>query len=161
MARDNIARGLALGAGRVIVQSAVAVPNTGNTTENTVATITVPANSMGLNGRIRLDCDVSGLSGTGTKTIRVRFGGTTLFTRAAASTDTETVFDVSITNRNAANSQRYSGRYTNSIPGSQAFSGTTAIDTTADATLLVTIQNSNSADTSTLESYSVILYPKG
>ena len=55
--------------------SAVQVATGAVTTEEVLATITIPAGIMGLNGRLRFSADGALTSSGNTKTIRVRFGG--------------------------------------------------------------------------------------
>lgn len=147
----------------LLAQSAVAVPNTGNTTENTLTTITVPANAMGPNGSVRMVAVFSRNSG-GTADVRprIRFSGasgTQYATLAITTANLTTKLQVDIANRNATNSQvggpaGGSGGWSTS--GSANI--TSAEDTTAATTIVVTGQNTNSGDTLTLESYRVELF---
>lgn len=147
--------------GRILGQSAAAVSHTGDTTETTLATITVPAGAMGANGHIEIRPRFSYSGSGGNRTARIKFGGTATATTTVASTITSLRMEAEIENRNATNSQYYSGiAVSNSnIAGGQV-TGTTALDTTASVDITITGQLVSGADTMTLESYQVILFPK-
>jgi hypothetical protein len=141
-------------------RSAVAVPLTGGTTETTLATCTIPAGAMGANGIMEIKSQFSYTNSAGSKTFRVKFGGTQFFT-STATTSAQANYFVAIFNRNATNSQvgtnqvgQFSGPNGNPLI-------TSAVDTTAAQNITITGQLSVGTDTLTLESYSVILYPKG
>lgn len=129
--------------------------NTGYTqttaSDLTLATVTVPANSMGINGRVMPTSLWTFPNNANTKTMRVKFGGTTFQSFALTTVSTQRA-QCEIVNRGVANIQisanTNNGGYT---------SGTTAtvngaIDTTADATLLFTGNLSVATDYIILES---------
>lgn len=148
---------ITIGSTIVLAQSAVAQSVTGTTTETTLATITVPANAMGANGRIEITTMWSYTNSANNKTLKVKFGGTTLQNITATTTASLQVA-MMIANRNAANSQVASP---NSSTGSGATTNavqTAAIDTTAAVTILLTAQLANTGETITLEAYSVKLF---
>jgi hypothetical protein len=146
--------------GRIIAQSAVAQSHTGDTNATTLATVTIPANAMGANGRVEIRARWA-FSGTASgKTVTINFGGSQLVSQAPASTITSDYVNAEVSNRNATNSQhRASMGFFSSAAGGFT-NGTLSIDTTAavDITFVGTLVNA--ADTVTLESYQVILYPK-
>src|SRR5688500_6060251 len=76
----------------VLAQSAVAASHTGNTTETTLATVTVPANAIGANGRLRVTSLWSHTNSANSKTLRVRFGGAagTIYTSLTVTTTLST-----------------------------------------------------------------------
>lgn len=147
----------ALGMPYVLAQSAVAVNNTGNTTENTVATITVPANAMGANGRIRITTLWTCTNSANNKFCRVRVGGgagtqiltATLTTVASLREQSEWA------NRNATNSQITfpAAHQTATFNTSTGANLATAVDTTAQFTIVLTAQLASAGETITLESY--------
>ncbi|MDH7640535.1 hypothetical protein [Sphingomonas oryzagri] len=148
------ARGL-LGLGSVLCQNAVAASHTGDTIEWTAATCTVPANAMAPNGQIEIVPDWSYTNNSNTKTIRVRFGGTS-FASSAYTTSAQGQVLVRIANRNATNSQ------VGTSAGFATSSGTpttSAIDTTASVPITLTCQLAVTTDTCTLESYIIKLFP--
>ncbi len=139
---------------QVLAKSAVSVAHTGSTAETTLATITVPANSMGPNGIVRLTVACSNNNSAGTKTLRARFSGAagTLYLNLAATTTISLRLQAQIANRNATNSQVGGS---NSVPfgTSGVAHATSAVDTTAATTIVITGQLSVSGDNITLQSY--------
>jgi len=145
---------------RVIAMSAVAVSAGADTNENTLATITIPAGIMGLNGALRVTTYWSLTNNANSKTLKVYFGGiggTTYLSvdrASAASFSTQTF----VHNRGAANSQ-----VGNSDAAANVFTATTdalttsAIDTSAATTVVITGQKASSGDTLTLAGYIVEL----
>jgi hypothetical protein len=146
--------------GRVIAQG-VGTSHTGDTNETTLATITVPANAMGANGQVvvRALFSKSGTAGTGT--YKVKFGGTNYHNSNLGATTLDYEVSVRIANVNATNSQV--GVATNAAGGigsSTAAKVTSAIDTTADVTILLTGTLGAGGDTVAVDTYQVILYPR-
>lgn len=143
---------------RMLAQSSVAASHTGNTTETVLATITVPANRMGKNGRLKITAHWSYSNNANNKITRVRFDGLQM----VAATNTTTAqqrTQIEICNRNSLSAQIVS------IPGLAAGFGTTAtavltqtVDTSADRNITLTAQLADGADSVTLESYSVEIY---
>jgi len=157
LSSGDVTTALGFTPGSVIAQSAVAVPHTGTTAETTLATITIPANAMGANGRIELDVIWSYTNSANTKTLRQKFGGTTILSTAVgASAVTRT--SAVIANRNATNSQVATPNFSTSFGVSSATLTTMAIDTTAAVNIVLTAQLANSGETITLEAYSVKLF---
>jgi hypothetical protein len=140
------------------ISGAALAANTGNTTENTQLTISVPANSMGPNGFLRIITHWSYTANTNSKTVRVKFGGTTFSSIVhAAGTATTSQFLTLIQNRNATNSQVGAGSTTTGIQTSAVPAIVTAsIDTTAAVDLVFTAQCVTSGtDSITLDRYIV------
>lgn len=142
---------------RVLAQSAVQVVAPANTSENTLATITVPANVMGANGRLRIWTVLTCTNNANAKTLRFRFSGAagTIVASEGLASVAELSLVAEIANRNATNSQH-------AINHRKAFfavasSTTAAIDTTAATTIVITIQKATGADVVNLESYAVEL----
>lgn len=146
----------------LLAQSAAGVSHTGDANEFAFATITVPGRTMGVNGRLRIETIWSYTNSANNKTLRVRFSGisgTVFFTQTA----TTTVADRQLTdiaNRGATNSQ-VGGPPTGVGGVSTAGSAntTSAVDTTADTTIVITGQLATTTETITLESYTVELLP--
>lgn len=143
---------------RMVGQSSVAASHTGNTSETTLATINIPANRMGKNGRLKVTAHWSYTNNANNKITRIRFGGSQM----VAATNTTTAqqrIQAEIGNRNSLSSQIVS------IPGLPAGFGTTStavltasVDTSADRSITLTTQLADGADSVTLESYSVEIY---
>lgn len=148
-----------LGTWYVLAASGAQVSHTGTTAETTLATITVPANSLGANGAIRVYAAWSNNSSGNNKTFRVRFSTISgkVFRARNQTTNISTPEHVLIQNRNATNSQIASNQAA-SVGGWQQDSSavqTAAVDTTAATTLVITGQLANSGDTINLEQYVV------
>jgi hypothetical protein len=125
------------------------VSHTGDTAEATVGTITVPANSMGPNGFVKVDALFRAI-GAGQHEFRTYFGGQ-LFSRYFVS-GTNLMVDMNpkfVWNRGATNSQGSGIQWlARSRFGESVFSG--AIDTTQDVDVTFTVQNSIAGDTAYL-----------
>ncbi len=146
---------------RVLGSSAVGVSGGADTNENILATITVPAGAMGLNGILRWDALFTHTSSANNKILRVRFGGiggTTYLSLTNTTTATYRDFGA-LQNRGAANSQV--GKSSNSTTSAFSATGTavttSAIDTSAATTLVITGQKASAGETLTLEQYLVEL----
>ena len=145
---------------RIIVlgASAVAASGAADTNENTLATVTIPAGAMGLNGILRVTSLWSYTNSVNNKTLRIRLGGIGGTSYLAVTATTSSLFaDVrEIANRGAANSQvtKSSGVQFGTSSGAVV---TGAIDTTAATTLVLTGQKASAGETLTLESYLVEL----
>lgn len=135
---------------QVLARSAAAVAVPADTTEDTLASISVPAGLLGVNGFVRITAAATATSNANTKTLRVRFGGTAYLT-FAMTTNLMVRTQMEIANRNSASSQ-FGGVYLTA--GSVVTnSATSSIDTTAAVTILLSGQKAASGDTFTLESY--------
>lgn len=138
-----------------LAQSAVAQSITGTTAETTLATITIPAGAIGANGNVYIEA-LFNRTGTGSKTLRFRFGGTVVM--QISITSQGTLCRKRVSNRNTENSQVCSAA------ADAGFGATTplalAIDTSAAVDITITVQLANAADSCTLESYAVQLSPK-
>ena len=105
---QNTVRGVIENAGivRVLAASGAKISNTGNTTENTMATISVPASAMGPNGFVRVTSLWTTNGNTNTKTCRVRFNATAITTISHATATQLTAQAITvIQNRNSLASQ--------------------------------------------------------
>lgn len=148
----------------VLAHSSVAVNCPADTSEDTLATVTVPAGAMGANGLVRVTTLWTVTNNANAKSLYVRFGGTsgTQFLAYNAASTNLMQNQVIIRNRNSQSSQV--GFYQSqpnsfSNPGSGAIQ-TAAIDTSASADIVIRAQKATAGDTVTLESYLVELYYK-
>lgn len=142
----------------VLAASGAAVTAPADTNENTLVTITVPANAMGANGILRITTLWTYTNSANSKTLRVKFGGTTFM--GVSQTTSNTYSDQrNIANRNATNSQvawpQGSGSGGFNVSGSAVTTGT--IDTTSSQDILITAQKASGAETLILERYLVEL----
>ena len=149
---------------RVLAQSAVAVPLTGSTSETTLATITLPAGAMGANGQIEIEALFSTTNSANTKTLRFKFGGSTIHS-IAFTTTAGAQMRKRLSNRNSASSQVAANAsaqidFNTSTSTNFGAPATYAVDTSAAVTILITGQLANSGETITLESYRILLFPK-
>lgn len=151
-----------LSGGYLLAASFVAVPHTGDTAETTLATVTVPGGAMGANGFIRVRAVYSFTGSTNIKAPRIRFGGTggTLYVNYSISTASFVSFatDIIIGNRNNAASQVGAGGPNTSFGFGTAAPVTSAVNTAADADLLLRGVLANAGETITLEYYTVELF---
>lgn len=141
----------------MLAASAVAVSVTGTVAKTTTATVAIPA-LLGLNGRLRVSAAMSTTNNANSKGGAIEFGGQAVMSSTLASIATTSgMFDVS--NRNSTASQISTSRGgTFGVNGvsSVAFT-TTTVDTTVAQNLVFSFTLANSADTATLESYTVEL----
>lgn len=151
--RDSILR-----TPKIIAASGAAINNTGDTNENTLATITIPAGTMGPNGIVNVMALWSTTANTNTKTCKIKFGGTIVqqlshTTAVMLTTQGKAI----VQNRNATNSQicQSVSNYGYGAANSAA-NVTAAIDTTAAVNITLTAQCVTSGtDTITLDRYFV------
>jgi hypothetical protein len=143
----------------LLAASAVPVSVTGTVNETTLATVTIPAGAMGLNGGLQIRTLWTVTNNANAKTLRVKFGSMlALQLQAAGATGAQAL--TCIRNRNSASSQ------VGFAPGSNGL-GTTVLSTPSlgtensatNVTLDITAQLGVGTDTATLESYEVWLLP--
>lgn len=143
----------------VLAASGVAVDHTGDTSETTLATVTLPAGAMGPNGFIEILSLWRFTSSINAKTARIKFGGTTIYSNAQSTLGNVFARDHrSIHNRNAANSQVYNAGSVPFTTGGSTAMGTMAIDTTADVTIALTGQLASAGETIALDAYRILVY---
>lgn len=161
---DTRAQCNTLGTWYVFQHSAVAVSHTGDTSETTLATVTIPANALGPNGRIRWRAHYGYTNSANNKTPRVRWGGAsgTIAMSATLTTTAQITWQGEIANRNNAAVQVYTinpGAATGGWGSSNSATGTDTKDTTGTVDIVFSGQLANAGETITLESYEVeILY---
>lgn len=143
--------------GGVLARSAVAASGAADTNENTLATITIPANMMGASGIVKVTTWWAYTNSANNKTLRIKYNGT-----AAASLVATTTVQAEVTayivNRGATNSQFVRGE-SKTAAAIATTAGTDAEDTTADSTILITGQKASGGETLTLEGYVVEVIP--
>jgi hypothetical protein len=143
----------------ILAESGAAASVGATTDETTLATISVPGNAMGANGRVQVETLWSYTNGADDKTARVRFSGAsgTQYLVTALTTTATLNHVVVIQNANATNSQVGSFISTVAYNASTAAHVTSSVDTTADTTVVITGQKETSGDTMTLLWYRVTL----
>lgn len=134
---------------RLIGQATTDVGTGAVTTEVTLHSVAVPANTLGPNGGVRIRCHYTVAGTNNTKTVRIKFGAHNLFNFPYAAADQlEGIAEFIVTNRNATNSQFSNGFYstaTETITGSGAQTAS-AVDTTSAVNVVITGQTANAAD---------------
>lgn len=136
-------------------KSAIAIIAPVDTNSNALVTATVNANAMGANGSIRGRAFFTYTNNANSKTLRIKFGGTTILA-IARTTQLSSYFDFTISNRGATNSQATigpSGFHGDNTITTFSTPTTSAIDTTASTTVVLEVQKATAGDTITLESY--------
>jgi len=137
----------------VVAKSAVMTSVTGTLDETTLATITIPKDSLGPTGILRISYLFTVPLNSNVKYIRVRFGGTSFI--YAQFTNTTTVSgQVDIYNRGITNSQVSYPTY-NRFGIAAAVKSDGTVDTTLDKDITITAQLTNISDTIKLEAYIV------
>jgi len=146
---------------RIVGKSGLAVNTPADTTEDILATVTIPANSMGANGVIEVVALWSCTNNANAKTARVRFGGIggTIYESVSLANFASANTYATITNQNATNSQV--GYSAAGFGTSTSALVTSAIDTTVDQTIVFTGQKATAGDTLTLNSYLIRLFTDG
>jgi hypothetical protein len=147
-----------------VILGASATPfanGSGDTNENILGTVTIPANAMGTGGLLLYIFGFSYTNSGNNKTLRVRFGGIggTIYNTATATTTASVLGIGMIGNAGAANSQRGNANGIGSIANTSSGTITSAIDTTSATTLVFTGQKASGAETITLERYLCLLLP--
>lgn len=146
---------------RVLAASAVSHSHTGDTAKTSVASLTVPANSMGPNGILRITTLWSATNNANAKTVFTDLGGTS-FQQSSVASVAEHSDMILIRNRNSVSSQVCTAA-THGAGGiglSSAAITTGVLNTGTDLTLTFYVQcNGSGSDTLALESYLVeVLY---
>ena len=156
--RSNGTDWFPVGGAVTLAASGAAVANTGNTTENTVATVTIPAGIMGANGVIEVIPLWDFSNNSNTKTMKVKFGGGLVYSIATTTTTSCQMMYI-VRNANSASAQIAQASSGSTGMGSVASALLTgAINTSAATTITLTAQcNTSGSDTITLRGYIVRL----
>jgi hypothetical protein len=144
---------------RILGSSGTPQSHTGDTNESVLATITVPANLLGTNGTIRGRAYFTFTNNGNNKILRARFGGIggTAYFQNTFTVNGFAEIAFAFANNNATNSQKgilSGGNIYNSVAGA-----TSAIDTTAATTIVLTVALANGTDTGQLEGYTIEYLP--
>lgn len=125
--------------------------HSGDTLETTLETITVPAGVLGTDGEFTLELALGTLGTNGTKTARVKWGGTTIAS-VSIGTGVQNVFlRIKISNDGSDSSQRSMGFWIVDSSGTMDVINTdTSVDTSSDADIVITGELANSSDSITL-----------
>lgn len=145
----------------VLAQAVVNASCDATANENALATIPLPANTLGLNGSVEILTTWAMTNSANNKTTRVRFSGAagTEFQNRIITTQAASQQLTSISNAGAANAQRGMGL------GSPGNGETTnvivvgAIDTTVDTSIVISGQKAVAGETLTLVKYRITVYP--
>lgn len=145
---------------RILGASAVAVSGPADTSENILATITIPAGAMGLNGLVRVTTLWSYTNSANNKILSVRYSGAagTQISTATATTTAGARIGSQFQNRGAANSQVYGMQGATGGWGTAGTApGAMSVDTSVATTIVIAGQKASAGETLTLESYLVEL----
>lgn len=141
----------------ILDQSGVAVSHTGDTVETTLKTIPCPA--LGGNAQLVIETLWSVTNNANSKTPRIRLGGTNV--HGPALTTVASFHDrARIANRNNPASQIINANSATVFGATTGAVFTTAVNTAAPFDITLTAQLASAADTMTLESYLITLFPK-
>lgn len=156
----------ALSGGFILGKSGNAVSAGNDVTEDTLATITVPANAMGANGVIKFEFTITVNNNANAKTVRMRFSGAsgTIISSTGGNLPNTTGAVVTgyMANQNATNSQAASLIDVFSTGAvSPGIANPAAIDTTAQTTIVITGQKGVNTDTITLNNFLFVLWSDG
>ena len=146
--------GTVTGGLKLVAQSFVAVTMPNDVTEDTAATITIPAKQVGANGALIVAQHYTHSVGSGSVNYRIRYSGGagTIVSSQAGSLAGEVSALIVLGNKNATNAQG------TLILGALNIVPTildAAIDTTAQTTIVLTTQKATGTDTVILKGYSV------
>lgn len=142
----------------LLAKSGTSSSHTGDTAEATLATISIPANTLGANGSLKINAIWSFTNSANGKTFRWRLGGLsgTVIASTTATTIASVWSSILMISANATNAQNI---YLEQARGTdQLVSGsivTTAVDMTATQSLVITGQLALGTETITLLGYTV------
>jgi hypothetical protein len=151
-----------LGCAYVAAQSAVAVSVSAVTTEEALATVTIPGGAVGPNGAVFVEVFVTCINNANAKYVRTRIGGiagtihkeTSMATYAYSSTITP------VYNAGSASSQKGVGSAFNVqsyVSTGSSTPATSSVDTSVAWDIVITGQKAVSGDTLTLQGYRVTI----
>jgi hypothetical protein len=146
---------------QALATSYVAASCGADTTEDVLATITVPASMMGIKGGVIITTLWSCTNNANTKTARIRFGGIggTAFQGIALASAASGRLACEIRNRSVTNSQVGPSTGNPGFGTGGSTITTAAVDTTADVSIVISGQKGTAGDTLTLEGYTVEIVP--
>jgi hypothetical protein len=141
----------------ILDRSFVAVNSTNTTSEETLATIVLPAGVLGLHGYVEVEAFWAQTNNANAKTGKVYFGATAISTQTLTSLALGKQV-AKCGNRGSAASQFSEATNTSAAAVVQAAS-TAAIDTTNRVAITITSTKGTGTDTVTLEGYVVRVFP--
>lgn len=146
-----------LGTWRVLAASAVGVSHTGDTSEQVLATITMPGGAMGPNGALRITSIFGHTGSANSKTLRFRLGGVSgaEVMTLTATTTSGVMTQRLVQNRNSQALQVGGPALASNAFGLAGAPMTAAVDMSTDQTIVISGQLANASETITLESYLV------
>lgn len=152
-----VALGRMAGPRMVIARVFGAIASPADTNENTLATVTVPANVLGKSGLVKVTAFWTTTSSANNKTLAIKFGGTAVVSNVHT-TVAGVRHEVIVGNAGATNSQiATSNTFT---PAAVINAETTAaIDTTADVNIVFNATKASAGETATLKGYIVEVLP--
>lgn len=131
--------------------------HTGTVAETTLATVTIPGGVMGTSSRIEVIALFTTTNSANTKTIKVKFGGTSYYSVNSTTINAVTTV-TNICNNKSTSSQIGSGGNSSAGIGSATVAAaTSSVDTTQDVALTFTGTLANSGENISLLGYTVIL----
>lgn len=140
-----------------LLRSGAQIDHTGTAAKTTLVTYTMPAGLMQTNSTLQVETLWS-FTGTNNKTITMSFGGTDYL--STTQTTNSSFSDIrSVTNRNATNSQVGANSGAAVYGASGVNVATSAVDTTAAVSVLLTAQLANTGEHIKLEWYRFTLLP--
>lgn len=146
--------------GAAFAQSSAGPSITGTLTETTLATVTVPAGTIGANGQIEIIALWSHTNNANNKTLRVKIG-TSVLLLVAVTTTNATQSYTRFANRNSQAAQVLHPVGTlNAFASVGTAHSTLTEDTAVDKNITFTAQLANVADSIGLESFIINVYPK-
>lgn len=152
----------------ILARSAVAVSCGADTTEDVLATISVPAGALGLSGWIRLSAYYTLTNSANSKTFRTRFSGSAGTIVATDIVTTQALFRKSywMANRGAANSQLWSSSASDEagtgglgVKGGSFVMVASSVDTASVSTIVISGQKATAGEVLTLEGYLAEVFP--
>lgn len=146
----------------VLAQSGASVSAGAVTTEEVLATISVPGGAMGPNGIIQVFTNFSVTNSSNNKTLRVRVGGVsgTEFFNLVLTTNVASGRITTIANQNSASSQTgiASVGNANGIGSGALAVPTASVNTSNNFDIVITGQKASSGETLTLVNYFAVIY---
>ena len=142
----------------IIAQSAVAASVTGTLAETTLATFTLPAGTMGLNGALRITTLDTHTNSSNNKILKVKIGGIVVLNVTTTTSATGNYIQM-VRNRNSASSQTSFPTASGGVGTSTTAVTALSINTAVDQTVTITGTLANTGEAITLEGYTFELLP--
>lgn len=155
---EQIAAYAALRCGYVAHQSAVQQSLTGTTAETTLASFTIPADSLGPNGSADFLMLFGITNSANAKTLRLRINGVQVWGMTSTTIASLQIF-FSLANRNALNAQVATANATTGFAGTSGLEQTFAFDTSADLSVTITGQLATAGEEIRLARRRCIIFP--